>query len=189
MGEVKSTIDLIMEKTRGMTLTPDEKRMARHETIKRKVRGLITPYLRGEESLDRLYRSLSEEMLVPAAETLAESLEIEADNGRALEGLRALVSKEPELESLVDEIQAILAEHEALLSRERSQLEIDLLQKLARWGISGSAVKPVVNADPRWHDRIKKLEETYGSRLKEAAGHLVITWERTRSESPRNSGG
>jgi len=188
MSEVKSTIDLIMEKTRGMKLTPEEKCKARREMVKREVRGRIIPYMHGEESLDRLLGSMSEEMMMPAVEVLAESLETGGANARALGCLRALAGKEPELISLLDEIRAILDEHEARLSRERARLETDLLRELARWGISGPAVKPALDSDPRWLDQLKELEETSGSRLKEAAGRLVTSWERTLNESSRNSG-
>ncbi len=182
MSEVKSTIDLIMEKTRGMSLTPNEKDRARKEKIRREVRLLVIPYLRGETSLSRLMESLSEEALMPALEVLAESLKIDANNSRALDGLQALVGQAQVLTSLVDDIQSILEEYEARRNEVRDLVGNELLQELARGGISGPAVKPAVDDNPKWLEQRKELEENYGPRLKDAVDRLVTSWEKMRSE-------
>ena len=178
MGDVKSTLDLVMEKTRGMNLSAKEKLKAQKQMIEREARSLVMPYLRGEKSLKHLQESLSGKMIIAVMAVLAESLEIEADNDRALEGLRAVSCKEPELTFPLDEIQAISEEHETRIARERARMEDDLLQELAQWGISGPAVKPAINAHPAWLSLHKELTETYGSRLKRAVEHLLTLLER-----------
>jgi cyanate lyase len=178
MGDVKSTLELVMEKTRGMNLSPQEKFEIQKQMIEREARSLVMPYLRGEDSLEHLQKSLPGKMMIAAMAVLAESLEIEADNDRALEGLAGLCSNEPELTSLLDRIQSVLEEHEARIARERARMEDDLLQELAQMGISGPAVKPAINADPTWQSLHKELTETYSLRLKEAIKRLLTLSER-----------
>ncbi|MBW2145479.1 MAG: hypothetical protein JRI22_00510 [Deltaproteobacteria bacterium] len=187
MSEVKSTIDLIMEKTRGMKLTAEEKDQNRKEKIKREVRLLVLPYLRGEASLGRLRESLSDETLMSAVEVLGEALQIEEDNSRALEGLRALCGKEKGMASMLEDIRTVLEEYEAHRSQVRTRLESEMLQELARWGISGPAVQPAVDANPLWLDQRKELEKNYTPRLRDAADRLVTSCEKMRSESSQNS--
>ncbi|MBW2309131.1 MAG: hypothetical protein JRG73_19585 [Deltaproteobacteria bacterium] len=187
MSEVKSTIDLIMEKTRGMKLTAEEKDQNRKEKIKREVRLLVLPYLRGEASLGRLRESLSDETLMSAVEVLGEALQIEEDNSRVLEGLRALCGKEKGMASMLEDIRTVLEEYEAHRSQVRTRLESEMLQELARWGISGPAVQPAVDANPLWLDQRKELEKNYTPRLRDAADRLVTSCEKMRSESSQNS--
>ena len=53
MAEIKSTLDLIMEKTRGLTMTEEEKRELREKDLVGKVRGLVQKYLDGALDMDR----------------------------------------------------------------------------------------------------------------------------------------
>ena len=47
MGEIKSTMDIIMEKTKGLTMTEEEKAEYKHKELTGKVRGLIQKFLDG----------------------------------------------------------------------------------------------------------------------------------------------
>ena len=54
MGEIKSTIDIIMEKTKGMTMSEDEKQEIKKKELTGKIRGLIQRFMDGVINLDGL---------------------------------------------------------------------------------------------------------------------------------------
>jgi len=54
MGEIKSTIDLIMERTKNLTMTEEEKRQIRNKELKEKATGWVVRYLDGLVSLEDL---------------------------------------------------------------------------------------------------------------------------------------
>ncbi len=54
MGEIKSTMDIIMEKTKGLTMSEEEKAEYKQQELTGKVRGLIQKFLDGILDLDRL---------------------------------------------------------------------------------------------------------------------------------------
>ena len=53
MGEIKSTLDIIMEKTKGLTMTEEEKTEYRQQELTGKVRGLIQKFLEGVLKLEK----------------------------------------------------------------------------------------------------------------------------------------
>ena len=54
MGEIKSTIDIIMEKTKGMTISENEKQEIKKKELIGKIRGLIQRFMDGVINLDGL---------------------------------------------------------------------------------------------------------------------------------------
>ena len=54
MAEIKSTLDLVMEKTRNLTLSADEKAAQQHKEAENRIRGLLQKYLDGVVSKPEL---------------------------------------------------------------------------------------------------------------------------------------
>ena len=44
MGEIKSTLDLVMEKTRHLTLSQEEKEEQKHIEVDKRLKGLLQKY-------------------------------------------------------------------------------------------------------------------------------------------------
>jgi hypothetical protein len=54
MGEIRSTLDIIMEKTEGLTISEEEKRAFQKSEIEVKVRGLLQRFIDGILDIERL---------------------------------------------------------------------------------------------------------------------------------------
>ncbi|NQT55992.1 MAG: hypothetical protein HQ551_07155, partial [Desulfobacteraceae bacterium] len=54
MGEIRSTMDIIMEKTKGLTMTEKEKAEFQQRELTGKIKGLIQKFFDGSINLDRL---------------------------------------------------------------------------------------------------------------------------------------
>jgi len=59
MGEIKSTLEIIMEKTKGLTLTEEEKKALRRKEVEGKVRGFLLKFLDGFMGLDNLKKEIA----------------------------------------------------------------------------------------------------------------------------------
>jgi len=165
MAEIKSTFDLIMEKTRGMTMTEDEREEARRKELSGKVRGLLQKYLDGR--MDR--KALGEELAgLPAEDrkTLkgilvrecADRINPEGDNRRLVAAFWAAgIDPEP--------FEALLGDFRRELDLERRVRERAMRAVLAKRGISGEAVIPNVEADPEWSHYRRAQAEALRERL------------------------
>ena len=59
MAEIKSTLDLIMEKTKGLTLSPEEKEKILREEWLKKAKGWIQKFLDDRTDLGKVKDELS----------------------------------------------------------------------------------------------------------------------------------
>ena len=54
MGEIRSTLDIIMEKSKDLTMSDEEKKAFKEQEMAGKIRGLIQKYLDGSLDMDKL---------------------------------------------------------------------------------------------------------------------------------------
>lgn len=59
MAEIKSTLDLVMEKTRHLTLSEDEKNQQKTEHIQKRINGLIRKYMDEAIKMEQFRQELS----------------------------------------------------------------------------------------------------------------------------------
>ena len=95
MAEIKSTLDIIMEKTRNLTLSAEEKRAFHEEEIRKKMLGLVQRFLDGHLQMKQIgeeLNGLKEKDRVAAAkcvrEECAKRLDPEGNNDPVLLLLR-----------------------------------------------------------------------------------------------------
>ena len=148
MGEIRSTLDIIMEKTEGLTMTAEERKAIQRNEIGGKIRGLFQRYLDGALDLEKV---------------LSEIMAMEGEGkGMALESLRGGVQtprsrwrrislpQDPGdgFEGEYGPVRRVLsAYHEEMDQRKRSS-EARALERLRSMDISGSALVPNLRADP-----------------------------------------
>lgn len=170
MAEIKSTLDLVMERTRHLTLSDDEKRAQRTEEGTRRLQGLIQRYADGD---------LGAEGLVSGAEALGGEFGFD---GRARLAAAAAARIDPDgndarwLE-LLAKLAPERAERakEALEGYRRDRAVLDArhaaeaLERLAADGISGPAVAPNLAAAPAWRDAVEGLRQAFAEGLSQEA--------------------
>lgn len=172
MGEIKSTLELMMEKTAGMGLSDEEKKRLKREELEKKAKGyklkaLAAPEaaqmqlqgLEGETDEDRrdleklIWNLLVDEL--PADSTLKDYL-------RVLESLPRAQGHEHELSRLRDEIKSGAksqkVDRKKIINRER--------KRLSALGISGSAVIPALPEDANESTNLARTIEELKTNLK-----------------------
>jgi hypothetical protein len=157
MGEIRSTMDIIMEKTKGLTMTEEEKEAFRKKETEGKVRGLFQRFLDGFIDAERLkdeIGSLGEERYAVAREPLLREcmgrMEPGADNTILLDALENAAGLD------IAPIEKIILDYNQDLEQQEMDRKQVMQKNLKRLGISGTAVIPNIHADQEW---IKDLSE------------------------------
>jgi hypothetical protein len=149
MAEIKSTLDLIMEKTKGLTLSPKEKEEIRREEWLKKSKGWIQKFLDDRTDLGKVKEELFNREKPSEWENilkreLINGLDPEGDNEKRFQLITEL------LEMPREPIVKILKEFNQKMEREKVRLKDQSINRLSDQGISGSAILPNLDRDPSW---------------------------------------
>lgn len=151
MAEIKSTLELIMEKTKDMTPTNEEKKAFRKKEIQGKVKGLLMKFLDGFLDLDNLKNKIApfEEKDHAAVRNVLindclDRIDPEADNAFPFDILQHVTGID------IEPIRKLLSDFSTTLEGERHGYEQRLSSRIREKGISGSAVLPNLEADADW---------------------------------------
>jgi|YNPNPStandDraft_1061719.scaffolds.fasta_scaffold02215_9 hypothetical protein len=175
MGEIKSTIELVMERTKGMTLSGEEKKHLEEEREARMAQGLAVRYLQGEVALDELIKK-AQGSSPPFARTIlnamVEALRPGSDEfAKAVDALERL--KGGELQAPLRRARDLSLQFGQALQKRRRKLKAELWEELAQRGVKGSAVEPNVEASPRWTQAVGELQREFEPRLQEIRQSLL----------------
>jgi hypothetical protein len=162
MAEIKSTLDIIMEKTRGMTLTDEEKRKFKEDEIAKEVKGLIQRFVDGFLELEKVQEEIAkvpmdrrEPFLAALRQELLERIDPETDN----EPVLGLMEKSLGID--VSPLRRKIITFKDHVEAERRRKESAYVEDLRGQGISGSAVVPNIQADPGWAAYVAQEKERF----------------------------
>lgn len=166
MGEIKSTLDIIMERTRNLTMTEEERRALKEQEMAGKVKGLVQRYLDGLLDLKRVTVEIA--ALQEKDKDMADRLIKDEVTDRIEVGK----NNEPLLDMLENTIgmhgtpvRKILAAFEQKLKHEGEAREKAIRETMKKRGISGSAVLPNLEADQKWRRRAMEIEKEMKEKL------------------------
>jgi hypothetical protein len=167
MGEIKSTLDLVMEKTRHLTQSQEEKKAQKRIDVNKRLQGLLQKYLDNllkkdilKEELGKLkttYDLNVDEML---ADLLLNSLKLGRDNTLFLELLSEIF--ELNLSGLETIFQNFKAAVKSATKERVDQIKTDLSEKRF---ISGSAVVPNLESDREWLSMLGHIMDGFDKTL------------------------
>ncbi len=167
MGEIKSTLEIIMEKTKGLTLTEHEKKAFKKKETEGKVKGLIMKFIDGLTDLNHTKKeiaSIDEKQRRTAKEAVVKEclarIDPETDNILSLELLEhvAEVDTKP--------IQSLLSGFRNELDKKRNSREKKFQERMQKKGISGSAILPNLSADEEWAGIVLDAKKKFKEKMK-----------------------
>ena len=168
MGEIKSTLDIIMEKTKNLKMTDEEEREFRKRDIEGKVRGVLQKFLDGLMDSNRLKEKLNglgEKQYTMAKEALlrecVDRMEPGADNSPILDALENAASLD------TSPVKKILLEYHQDLEQQKNVREKVLENRLEERGISGTAVVPNIYSDKEWIQYLSEVKRGFREKVEE----------------------
>lgn len=169
MAEIKSTLDLVMERTRGLSMTDKEKKEMKDKELSGKVQALLERYSNdymglkwlktelnnmGKENDPKIGKSLKIEIL--------ERLSPNGDSDKLLEALEGVLGVR------TDVYREIIAEYNKVLMQRRDKFSEKMTADLCVQSISGSAIIPNIEADPGWKADLEKMSDDFRQKIRSA---------------------
>ena len=167
MGEIKSTLDLVMEKTKHLSLSEEEKQNNNNANIENKINGLLNKYedntLRHsefEKEANKLQKQYGGDFIGGIAEEVLKRIDLEKDNRLFMGILKDLCNMQTEpIEVLIDNFKE-------KVQMETNQQKQPFLERLAKEHcISGSAVEANLENDELLKKTLKALKLEFKNRM------------------------
>jgi hypothetical protein len=160
MTEIKSTMEIIMEKTKDLTMTEEEKDEFKRREVAGRIKGLVQRFLDGFLDLKSIGAELSamgEEEQSMARRFIREEsvtrIGLDQDNEpifHLLESTTGMDTKD--LKEAIESLRQIL-------ETKRRGRTVEMKRRLEARGISGTAVFPNLAADQQWAQILITLDE------------------------------
>ena len=175
MGEIKSTLDLVMEKTKNLSLSDEERQGQKDREIESRIRGLLQKFYDQAIKVDNLkseYQKLQKDYDLsdnaPLIKEICRQIELGKDNHAFFELLARFEAAD------IEGVTSVLDEYDDAIdaaARERSKV---LKDKLAEAHfISGPAVVPNLEADKAWREQEGEMRDKFEPLLNQAKTKLL----------------
>ena len=169
MAEIKSAVELAMEKTKGMHLSREEKEKIKEEELHSKAQSLVNRFLEEdfrpggvEKELARYTPEEREHLEKLIFRSLCEAIQLDRLNDLLFQRIEAF---QKESKNTIDKIRKLIEDYRRQQEKEYRQAEKVLLKKWERQGISGSAVQPRVEGSPEWQEAVGKFKQPFDDQL------------------------
>ena len=167
MAKIKSTLDIVMERTKNLTMTQDDRDALNKRELSDRIRGWVQMLVDDKYTIDELKAACDGESVhAPEVMDMLRSellghIDPDLGNESVLKAYRDILGLEngPILEAIESYRRSMdqsIAEH-----RQR------LLGTLAASGVSGTAILPNIWSDPAWQAFSKHLKESFRQSLQE----------------------
>jgi hypothetical protein len=175
MGEIKSTLDLVLEKTKHLTLSSEEKQEQRQKEIENRIKGMIQKIQDGILSKNQLitdYEILKKEFNMSHNKALLSEITQRIEPGRDNQPLLEVLQECCAIDTAAIEI-IIENFRKAYLAASQNRME-RLKEDLAQqYNIRGSAVLPNLDADEQWRQETCRMRAGYEEQLNRVKDNLL----------------
>jgi preprotein translocase subunit Sec63 len=169
MAEIKSAIELAMEKTKGLHLSREEKEKLQEEELHSKAHNLVNRFLEVDFHLKEVEKELAkydlpqrEKLEKLVFQYLIEAIQLDRDNDLIFQGIESFQENS---KNIIKKMWDLIEGYRKREQKEYQKTEGDLLRKLERQGISGSAVQPKIEGSREWEEATAKFRLTFEARL------------------------
>jgi len=173
MAEIKSTLDIVMERTRGLQLTDKERKEIKDRELSGKVQALLERFSNDYMGLKWLETELNN-LGMQTEPKIREALKYDILERIIPQGLNYELSERlfEVLENVLgigtDVYRGIIAENDKILAQCKEVFSAKMRSDLNAQGISGPAVIPNITSDPGWTAELEKISEDFRQKIKSA---------------------
>jgi hypothetical protein len=167
MGEIKSTLEIILDKTKDLTMSPDELKHWKREEKLKEASILVRKYINRDINIDDLLKNIDNDEALKDATIyrLVENVSLLNNNENIFSAISLLKGKDFTKEK--ETISLLGADYK----KEREEMIVkigkELKNKFERIGISGNALIPNVEDSKEGKEALKDLHDTYINRVNE----------------------
>jgi len=179
VGEIKSTLELAMERTKKFAISEKEKEEMKQKEALQKATGLFHRYREGHLSLNEILKQI-EKMEKKTAATVKElllsqwidALSLGDGDERILKGIESL--KGQNLDELKQKFHYLLSQYLSEKEKVKEKVKVQFTEALRKDSIYGSAVEPKLEGGELWKKENEKLDLSYKAKLGEIKEQLRV---------------
>jgi hypothetical protein len=175
MGEIKSTLDLVMERTRHLSLSAEEKEAQRREDFAKRLQGLLQQYADEAMTAEALHEGLAAlqtELKLRNPEGIAAAVLERIDPDR--ENLRWLALLEHLAPEACRPLQDLLKTHRRKREQELLAARQGIIDRLADHDdIRGSAVIPNPGKNAACQEKLADLQKATRAKIEVVARNAL----------------
>jgi hypothetical protein len=176
MGEIKSTLDLVMEKTKNLSLSAEEKQAQKQKETESRLKGMLQKYhdgLLNEKQLISDYEALKKDSGLSDDTSMIDEILSRLDPNQDNQPLMKILErccrvKPAAIETIIHDFRNA---YQKAAGQRMARLKEDLAHKYA---ISGSAVVPNLEADEQWRRTDEDLRLHFEDKLSRAKDKLRV---------------
>lgn len=177
MGEIKSTLELAMEKTKKFAVSEREREEMKEREISRTATSLFHRYRGGHLSLNDLLKQIEKMERKTAAKVKQyllsqwiDALSLEDEEEKILSGIESLEQRN--IDEMKQKFQALVSQYREEKEKVKETVTAQQREMLKADGISGSAIEPNLEGNVHWKEKNEKLEHSYQISLDEIKERL-----------------
>jgi len=177
MGEIKSTLELAMERTKKFAISEKEKEEFKQKEVLQKATSLFHRYRERDLSLNEILKQI-ERMDKKTATTVKElllsqwinALSLGDDDERILKGIE--LSKQRSIDEVKQKFHSLLSQYQGEKEKVKEKVKVQFTEAMRRDGIYGSAVDLKIEGSEIWKKEKEKLDHSYKIKLEEIKQQL-----------------
>jgi len=177
MGEIKSTVELAMERSKRFAVSEKEKDEMKQKEVLKKATSFFHRYREGNLSLNDILKEM-EKMERKASITVREALlsywigalSLDDENEGILKGVESLKGKS--IGEAKQKLDHLLSQYQDEKEEIKKKTGAQLVEALKRDGIWGSAVEPKLEGSELWKKENEILDRSYSIKLDEIKEQL-----------------
>jgi hypothetical protein len=178
MGEIKSSLELAMEKTKKFIISEKEKEEMKQKEVLQKATSLFHRYRDGLLSLNEILRQI-ERMEKETATTVKKillsqwvnALSLDDEEERILKGIESLEQRN--IDEIKQKFRYLVSQYQGEKEKVKEKARLQMIADLRKDGIYGSAVEPRLKGSGLWKREIEKLNHSYKMKLEEIKEQLT----------------
>lgn len=177
MAEIKSTLELAMERTKKISISRKEREEIKQKEILQKVTGLFHRYAEGHlpwteilKEIERMKENTKGMVREVLLSQLIDSLSLNDEHERLLKAIESL--KHRDVDVVKQKLDRLLIQYREEEEKSKQEMRTQLLETLKGEGIYGKAVEPNIEMSPLWEKENEKLKHRYDVELKEIKEQL-----------------
>jgi hypothetical protein len=179
VAEIKSTLELAMERTKKFAISEKEKEEIKQKEVLQKATTLFHRYREGHLPLSDILKEI-DKMEQKTATTVKESLlsqwidalSLDDDDERILKGVESL--KQRSMDQVKQKFHHLFSQYQEEKERVKEKVRAQFTEALRKDGIYGSAVEPKLEGSELWKKENEKLDHSYWMKLEEIKEQLRV---------------
>jgi hypothetical protein len=179
MAEIKSTLELAMERTKRLAISNEEKREIKQKEIAQRATSLSNRYIEEHLSVSDILKEIErmeEGTAIAVKDFLLSrwigSLSLNGESERLVKGIESLKDQHHGVDDVKRRLLYLISQYQGERKDVEKEVSIQAIEALKREGIYGSAVEPPIEEEEFFRSKIEELKGKYESRLREIKEEL-----------------